>query len=50
MKVKVKRTGVEWEVPDGSPTANRVKEQPEDYEILGTAEILPEKPKRERGK
>lgn len=34
MQIKVKRTGVVWEVPDGSPTAKRVKEQPEDYEIL----------------
>jgi hypothetical protein len=32
MRVKVKRTGVIWEVSEGSPTAKRIKEQPDDYE------------------
>jgi hypothetical protein len=52
MKVKVKRTGVEWEVPDGSPTAIRVKAQPDDYEVLKdvpTEDLALEKPKKEKG-
>lgn len=34
MIIKAKKTGVVWEVEDGSPTAKRIKEQPEDYEIV----------------
>jgi hypothetical protein len=34
MFVKVKRTGVEWEVPDGSPAAIRILASLDDYEIL----------------
>lgn len=43
MMIKAKRTGAVWEVEDGSPTAKRVKEQPEDYEILDG------KPKKGKG-
>jgi hypothetical protein len=34
MKIKVKQTGVEMEIPDTGQVAKRVKEQPDDYEIL----------------
>jgi|ADurb_Leu_02_Slu_FD_contig_101_42427_length_367_multi_1_in_0_out_0_1 hypothetical protein len=34
MRIRVKRTGVEWEIDEKSPTGARVKEQPDDYEIL----------------
>ena len=37
MRIRVKRTGVEWEVDEKSPTGARVKEQPDDYEILDDA-------------
>jgi hypothetical protein len=34
MRVKVKRTGVIWVVSEGSPTARRIEEQPDDYMII----------------
>ena len=34
MRIKVKQTGVEMEVPDDSVVAKRVLEQPEDYTII----------------
>lgn len=43
MRIRVKRTGVEWEVDEKSTTGARVKEQPDDYE-----EVKPEK-KPEKG-
>lgn len=44
MQIKVKRTGVTWEIDEKSPTCARVKEQPDDYEILDDA-----KPKKGKG-
>ena len=44
MQIKVKRTGVTWEIDEKSPTGVRVKEQPDDYEILDDA-----KPKKGKG-
>jgi hypothetical protein len=38
MKIRVKQTGVEMEVPDGSVAAKRVREQPDDYVILDEIE------------
>ena len=50
MRIKVKRTGVEWEVDEKSPTGIRVKEQPEDYEILdGVVPAEPEVKKTGKG-
>jgi hypothetical protein len=49
VQIRNKNTGAVWEIQEGSPAFKRVKEQPEDYEVIKTPTVTKETKKMKEG-